>query len=383
MKFLFVITDIRIMKSKKYYALFGIILFFICIFNILPDKKHRLEESDEIDLEIKKYIQKIKDKDYDEEKLNQIFGPPLRFDDIDLEKDKDSNFQFNNLSEQELNEKIQEFFNQGSLESYIVKEGDTLFSIAKEFGMNLEEIYRLNPNLKGKPLYVGDKINVYKKAKVLNEYNQWKEKNLVIYEYKKYKVQKGDSLFSIAKRYNTNVKTLMEFNNLKPQQVIHPGEILIVDKIKIIKKYKTRRIFIQPVDGYITSGYGYRINPFIPSLKHFHKGVDFAANIGETVKAARDGLVIFSGRMEGFGNCIFIRHQDGYITVYGHNKVNKVKVGDVVYQGQEIAEVGRTGYATGPHLHFEVRKLDQPINPLYALQMEEKIKLSEQKIALK
>jgi murein DD-endopeptidase MepM/ murein hydrolase activator NlpD len=158
---------------------------------------------------------------------------------------------------------------------------------------------------------------------------------------------------------------------------------LIVDKIKIIKKYKTRRIFIQPVDGYITSGYGYRINPFIPSLKHFHKGVDFAANIGETVKAARDGLVIFSGRMEGFGNCIFIRHQDGYITVYGHNKVNKVKVGDVVYQGQEIAEVGRTGYATGPHLHFEVRKLDQPINPLYALQMEEKIKLSEQKIALK
>jgi len=383
MKFLFVITDIRIMKSKKYYALFGIILFFICIFNILPDKKHRLEESDEIDLEIKKYIQKIKDKDYDEEKLNQIFGPPLRFDDIDLEKDKDSNFQFNHLSEQELNEKIQEFFNQGSLESYIVKEGDTLFSIAKEFGMNLEEIYRLNPNLKGKPLYVGDKINVYKKAKVLNEYNQWKEKNLVIYEYKKYKVKKGDSLFSIAKRYNTNVKTLMEFNNFKPQQVIHPGDILIVDKIKIIKKYKTRRIFIQPVDGYITSGYGYRINPFIPSLKHFHKGVDFAANIGETVKAARDGLVIFSGRMEGFGNCIFIRHQDGYITVYGHNKVNKVKVGDIVYQGQEIAEVGRTGYATGPHLHFEVRKLDQPINPLYALQMEEKIKLSEQKIALK
>jgi Membrane proteins related to metalloendopeptidases len=190
-------------------------------------------------------------------------------------------------------------------------------------------------------------------------------------------------LYSIAKRFNTSVEHLIQLNKLNPKNSIQPNQEILIENYKIVKSFKVRKIFIHPVEGYISSGYGYRINPFISSIKHFHKGIDIAANMGTPIKAARDGLVVFSGRLEGYGNCIFIRHQDGYITVYGHNKVNKVKVGDIVYQGQEIAEVGRTGYATGPHLHFEVRKLDQPIDPNFALKMEEKIQLSFKTIALK
>ncbi len=114
--------------------------------------------------------------------------------------------------------------------------------------------------------------------------------------------------------------------------------------------------------GYITSNYGFRIHP----TKHrriFHQGIDFAAPAGSPVVAVADGLITFSGRRSGYGNMIEVRHVDGYSTRYAHNSTNLVQEGQQVRQGQKIGTVGATGTATGPHVHFEVLKNGEHLNP--------------------
>jgi murein DD-endopeptidase MepM/ murein hydrolase activator NlpD len=114
--------------------------------------------------------------------------------------------------------------------------------------------------------------------------------------------------------------------------------------------------------GYISSDYGNRIHP-ISGKKSFHKGIDFAAKSGSDVVAAADGLVIKSQHQGGYGMLIEIEHGNGYITRYAHNKSSAVALGDYVRQGQKIASVGSTGYSTGPHVHFEIVKDGDSINP--------------------
>jgi murein DD-endopeptidase MepM/ murein hydrolase activator NlpD len=95
-----------------------------------------------------------------------------------------------------------------------------------------------------------------------------------------------------------------------------------------------------------------------------HDGVDIVAGTGTAVRAADDGSVIFVGHLRGYGNAVILRHSGGYVTVYGHNQRNLVRYGAEVARGQLIAELGSTGRATGPNLHFEVRFQGQPVNPL-------------------
>ena len=114
--------------------------------------------------------------------------------------------------------------------------------------------------------------------------------------------------------------------------------------------------------GVVSSGFGMRADPFNGNVK-FHQGVDIAAPPGTPVKAAADGKVIFSGQMAGYGNLVEVDHGNGWVTLYGHNATNLVAVGDEIKAGQPIARVGNTGRSTGPHVHFEVRKGGQPVNP--------------------
>lgn len=114
--------------------------------------------------------------------------------------------------------------------------------------------------------------------------------------------------------------------------------------------------------GWISSYYGMRTNPFTGKLQ-FHKGMDFASKSGSNVLAVAGGVVTWSSKRYGYGNLVEVNHGNGYMTRYGHNSENLVKVGDTVKKGQVISLMGSTGRSTGPHVHFEVLKNRRQINP--------------------
>ena len=112
-----------------------------------------------------------------------------------------------------------------------------------------------------------------------------------------------------------------------------------------------------PAPGVLVSGFGERD-------RDHHEGIDLACPEGTPVRAADDGVVLFSGERGGYGKLILVAHDRDLVTVYAHNARNLVSQGEKVSRGEEIARVGRTGNATGPHLHFEVRIAAQPRDPL-------------------
>lgn len=119
----------------------------------------------------------------------------------------------------------------------------------------------------------------------------------------------------------------------------------------------------QPVDGgWVSSFYGYRIDPF-NGKKTFHEGLDIAAQSGSNVLAVADGIVSWVGQRGGYGGLVEIDHGNGYVTRYAHNKVIEVKKGERVKKGQTLALMGSTGRSTGPHVHFEVLRDGQHVNP--------------------
>ncbi|GFK92700.1 Murein DD-endopeptidase MepM [Fundidesulfovibrio magnetotacticus] len=122
---------------------------------------------------------------------------------------------------------------------------------------------------------------------------------------------------------------------------------------------------VQPVEGELTSNFGWRRDPFT-GQRAWHGGIDIAAPEGTPVVAAREGTVVFSGRKGGYGNLVVLEHAGGMRTFYGHNRSNAVAEGQAVKAGQLLAEVGQTGRATGPHLHFEVRVGEEAVDPAKA-----------------
>ena len=134
-----------------------------------------------------------------------------------------------------------------------------------------------------------------------------------------------------------------------------------------LKKYNLTNKGVTPADGYISSPYGIRTNPFNTRQKEFHTGLDIAAPKGTFIKAAFDGTVIAEGNSSVAGNYIRIQSADGITTLYAHNQFNFVKKDNKVLAGQVIATMGETGLATGPHLHFEFIVDGIRYNPVYAL----------------
>jgi murein DD-endopeptidase MepM/ murein hydrolase activator NlpD len=107
-----------------------------------------------------------------------------------------------------------------------------------------------------------------------------------------------------------------------------------------------------------------------------HLGIDIAAKYGTDIVAMADGVVIFSGRKSGYGNIVELRHANGLETRYGHNSQNLVSEGDMVRKGQVIAKLGSTGRSTGPHVHFEVRRNGEAVNPMQYLDLSQKSRLA-------
>ncbi len=112
-----------------------------------------------------------------------------------------------------------------------------------------------------------------------------------------------------------------------------------------------------PTSGRFTSGYGARWGAM-------HEGIDIADPIGTPVLAVMDGEVISAGGANGFGKWVRLRHDDGSISVYGHVHTIDVSVGQRVTAGEQIATIGNEGRSTGPHLHFEIRPGDSPVDPV-------------------
>lgn len=133
-----------------------------------------------------------------------------------------------------------------------------------------------------------------------------------------------------------------------------------------LKKYGTG-LFKIPARGPRTSNFGYRIHPIFKTKK-FHNGLDIGAPYGSKILAADSGEVVFAGwwgsESTGYGRIVIIAHGNDLTTLYAHQSRIAVKKGDVVEKGDVIGYVGSSGYSTGPHLHFEVRKSGTPVDPL-------------------
>jgi len=117
---------------------------------------------------------------------------------------------------------------------------------------------------------------------------------------------------------------------------------------------------IAPIEGYVSQRMGKKFS----FAQRKHGGIDIVAKLGSPIKASASGMVVFSGWTYEMGNLIIIHHGDGYFTHYGHNQRNLKSQLDLVKGGEVIGLVGNTGISTGPHLHFEIWKNKQSIDPL-------------------
>lgn len=173
-------------------------------------------------------------------------------------------------------------------------------------------------------------------------------------------IKKGETLWRISKLYNVPLGDLIQYNNITDVTNIPVGT-----KIYFYRKKGSRREIIPsfqwPLKGEVS-------NEFEMKGMVQHAGIDILADEGTPVFAAASGEVVYSGNeMAGYGNILILKHSSGFSTVYAHNKENLEKVGNVIVKGGLIARVGNTGRSTSPHLHFEIRKNEKPVDPIQYL----------------
>jgi lipoprotein NlpD len=191
-------------------------------------------------------------------------------------------------------------------------------------------------------------------------------------------IGRGETLWRIAKTYDIDLQLLAELNDIDDPAKIKAGEKVFIlgatEKKKVVMektppppssssapKIKTEKNkFMWPVDGKVVSDYGVR-----NGLRY--EGIEIAAIEGTTVRAAKDGTVIYDGTLKGYGNVIILKHDDNFKTVYAFNRVNLVTEGGHVNIGEAIATVGKSGQSSRPGLHFQVWKGDRSRNPLFFL----------------
>ena len=252
-------------------------------------------------------------------------------------------------------------------ETIVVGKGDTIYSVAKKYGVTLRDLINVNSLTPPYVLKGGSKIT------------------LPSTQY--YQVVAGDTLYSISRKYEMNVNDLIAINNLSKPYSVRAGERLKInnnppsaknqapqpptaykksDDQKTTEKSVAPEIAIAhpnnhfgwPIKGPIISTFG----PKPGGL--YNDGVNIKAKNGDNVKATEDGVVAYSGNeLRGYGNLIIIKHSGGWISAYAHLDKAKVARGSKVKKGQNIATVGSTGNVKSSQLYFGLRKGREAVNP--------------------
>jgi lipoprotein NlpD len=194
-------------------------------------------------------------------------------------------------------------------------------------------------------------------------------------------VEKHQTLYRICKTYGADLREVASVNEITDhgrirtgQQIFIPGASRVL-KVDIVlddvveerdedesKKVAPKRLSLYwPVQGKC-------VDFFEGDQNRKHQGIDIACPLGTPIRAAGTGKVIYSGNtIRGYGNLIILRHTEDIVTIYAHNQVNLAEEGTAVEKGQTIGKVGQTGNASGPHLHFEVRRSNRAVDPLLFL----------------
>lgn len=229
---------------------------------------------------------------------------------------------------------------------HVVESGDTIRSIARQYSVE-ETTIITNNNINNPNLIVLGQTLTFPSVDGLI-----------------YTVRGGDTLHRLAETYQITVSEILDVNDVVATELTIGTTLLLPNAKPMVATTRTvsrsasslsgTRNMAWPVQGVITSAYGWRKDPFNSSQTQFHRGLDIGANRGTTIVAASSGRVVHSGWINGYGNTVILEHGNDY-TLYAHASALLVREGQWVNKGQEIARVGATGNATGPHLHFEFR----------------------------
>ena len=260
--------------------------------------------------------------------------------------------------------------------SHKVKKGETLLSIARLYGTSHKELAALNGLRNPDQIRIGQTL-------LIPGGTIGNGGDFAVGE-RRHLIKRGETLYSIARKYGTTVRRLTRTNRIQRADKLNIGQLLIVNgsgqanrgqassaqtstsasnkkpsKPLASAPQRARKDFLRPVSGAIIRRFGEK------SFGQHNNGIDIGAAAGAAVKAAENGIVVYSGKaLKGFGNLILVRHADGYLSAYGYNRKNLVSRGDRVKRGQTIAEVGSSGDARKSMLHFELRKSSRPVDPL-------------------
>jgi lipoprotein YgeR len=192
-------------------------------------------------------------------------------------------------------------------------------------------------------------------------------------------VERHQTFYRICKTYGVDLKEVASINGISDPSQIQTGQRIFIPKAKKVLKVEIyiddvaaeqgerakvadkKLDFIWPVEG--------KISDFFEDAERIrHQGIDIPSPAGTPIRASNAGRVIYSDHtIRGYGNLIILRHSEQFVTVYAHNDVNLVGEGTWVEKGQIIGKVGQTGNASGPHLHFEIRKNNKAVDPLLFL----------------
>ncbi len=230
---------------------------------------------------------------------------------------------------------------------YKIKQGESLYTISKKLGVSMDTLISLNSIDNANSLGNGKRIIVPNLQGII------------------YCVKKNDSLDAIASRYKVSMEDIKDANDLE-DDTVNEGIVLFLPGATLTEAERARALgylFNKPLHGRFTSSFGIRRDPFTGG-PGYHPGIDISAPYGTSVRASKEGRVVFAGWQGGYGKCIIIKHQFGFETVYGHLSRIIINQDDWIKVGQIIGRVGSTGRSTGPHLHFEVRKFGRPTNPI-------------------